>query len=176
MTTKRARKPLTLHNLIGSRGTYVIHLRMARCRSLHIGKLGILNFKPESYLYVGSAQGKASTSLGYRLARHESPKKHQRWHIDYLLGASEVLAFHFIISSKRMECNIAKRLSILIPCQYKGFGSSDCLQKCGTHLFPASEKMLVSIMSELGYAIEMEEKTDKGTKLVKWKETEKKAT
>ncbi|MFQ5979542.1 MAG: DUF123 domain-containing protein [Candidatus Heimdallarchaeota archaeon] len=176
MTTKRARKAPTLHSLIRSQGTYVILLRMARFRSLHIGKLGIFNFKPGSYLYVGSAQGKTSTSLGYRLARHESPTKLQRWHIDYLLGVSEVLAFHLIISSKRMECFIAKRLSISIPRQYKGFGASDCRQKCGTHLFPASEKKLVSIMHELDYAIEMEGKTDKGTKLVKWKEIEKKAT
>ncbi|MFX0114370.1 MAG: DUF123 domain-containing protein [Candidatus Hodarchaeota archaeon] len=135
---------------------------------MSVGKQGDLFFGAGSYLYVGSSYGKTSTSLGYRLMRHESPIKSVKWHINYLLEVAEVLAFHFVISAEPLECQIAILLGRKSPKLFDGFGASDCHNHCMTHLFQADIKIISSVINELGFKMLTEGKTANGTQLIQW--------
>ena len=113
---------------------------------ISVGKLGKINFKKGFYLYVGSALG----GIGKRISRHLGKRKRNFWHIDYFLSNPHVsIDFIYCIeSSKKIECDIAKRVDT-IGTPVRGFGSSDC--KCESHLFFISPKK--NIMRKLNYYI-----------------------
>ena len=50
------------------RGSYALHLRLARSRVLQIGRLGRFTFPAGEYIYVGSALG--AGGLRSRVGRH----------------------------------------------------------------------------------------------------------
>jgi Uri superfamily endonuclease len=93
---------------------------------------------PGFYFYFGSAFGKTSTSLGYRLTRHLTKKKKKLWHIDHLTSYSNTDIIHILYHTKTdlSECDlmqeflISYKTGIIIP----NFGSSDCKASCGGHL------------------------------------------
>ena len=95
-----------------------------------------VDFIPEGlYIYVGSAFGQGG--LSSRLHRHIRKKKKQHWHIDQLTmdTSAEILGIGIILD-KKIECILADSFFKLeeitaIP----RFGSSDCRNKCVSHLF-----------------------------------------
>lgn len=94
---------------------------------LRIGKLGSFDFPVGRYIYTGSAK----RGMEARLRRHLDRDKRLRWHIDYLLAAPAVRIVG-IRRSKAEECALNQRTrgaSIVL-----GFGASDCLRGCGSHL------------------------------------------
>ena len=60
-------------------GIYVLLIELTRCRRIRIGHLGVTEFQPGFYAYVGSAMG----GLTARVARHLRPlcRKRPHWHI-----------------------------------------------------------------------------------------------
>ncbi len=70
-----------------TRGSYALHLRLARSHVLQIGRLGRFAFPPGEYVYVGSAMGAGGltresraasarrwdTSLAHRLSAGKVP-------------------------------------------------------------------------------------------------------
>lgn len=119
-------------------GVYVLVINKLKDSKLEIGKLGTYKFPKGTYFYVGSALGK-SISIENRLKRHFSEEKKIHWHIDYLLkdNHTEILKAYYGKTDKKLECdlfqdlyNSSDKLSILI----NHFGSSDCKNKCGSHL------------------------------------------
>jgi Uri superfamily endonuclease len=98
----------------------------------------IWDLKPGFYLYFGSALGKTSTSLKYRLSRHFKSEKKIFWHIDLLTSSRNVekIQAYNLVQNKGLEC---EKLHEFKKKYTKGkivknFGSSDCKLKCGGHL------------------------------------------
>ena len=129
-----------------SKGSYCLCIRVDRRMEVEVGAIGINEFKPGCYIYVGSAL----SGLEARIRRHLNTSRGLptavHWHIDYLLKEdfTTVEAVYTLSSDKRVECSIASAISEKgIP--VKGFGSSDC--HCDSHLFKVEDS---NLLSELG--------------------------
>ena len=118
------------------KGVYVLLISVEDRVQIKVGALGLLDFGPGMYTYVGSALGSYSSSVEGRLSRHYSDHKKIYWHIDYILKDPKVKlkAAIFSESRKAQECKLVKKI-----CNYefalvrnKDFGSSDC--SCVSHL------------------------------------------
>jgi len=120
------------------RGSYILVIEMRRPTSIGIGSLGNLYFDRGYYCYVGSAMGKGR-SLETRISRHLIGEKKLRWHVDYLLSSkeSEIVLILCFKGKRRMECELARKLSRFASSFVPKFGSSDC--KCKSHLFYFSD-------------------------------------
>lgn len=113
------------------RGAYCLIIEVPQERMISVGSLGSHLFQRGIYVYAGSALAGVEPRVG----RHKSQTKRRRWHIDYLLTSSDILATVAIPGDrKEVECDIVQALmrseevSIPVP----RFGSSDC--KCESHL------------------------------------------
>jgi Uri superfamily endonuclease len=129
-----------LDALKASPGVYILLVELVEESQIIIGELGLQTVPKGFYLYVGSALGKASTSLGWRMARYLNiHKRKHRWHIDYLLNSehAEISGIFFAKTHEDLECALSKEISIeeWIETPLKGFGSSDCLENCPAHLY-----------------------------------------
>ncbi len=140
-----------------SNGIYTLILFLSREIDLKIGKLGEKKFQKGYYIYTGSALGKGSTNLRYRIARHLRKKKRNFWHIDYLL-ANDNMCVEAVIAAETnedIECTINNHIKKIrgAKIQVKCFGASDCRKNCGSHLlyFPKIKKadFLVQKLIEL---------------------------
>lgn len=111
-------------------GTYALVIFSEDRLCLPIGKLGINDFPPGYYIYVGSAL----RSLKGRLKRHLMADKVAHWHIDYLLQRTSVNQIWYSLSSDRLECKWNAVLAELPGAKQliRAFGRSDC--RCRTHL------------------------------------------
>ena len=109
--------------------SYQLHIHISDNIEINIGKLGKFTFPMGNYIYTGSAK----KNINERIKRHQSnsPDKKLHWHIDYLLNdknakITEVQKFD------KEECILNQETcgEIIIT----GFGSSDCKNKCKSHL------------------------------------------
>ena len=121
-----------------TQGTYSLIIFLSKEITSEIGKLGNHKFPSGYYIYTGSALGKGSTSLKNRLTRHLRKEKQKFWHIDYLLANENASIEKIIVAQtiEKKECLLNKFLQSLegTAVQVKGFGSSDCNNKCTSHL------------------------------------------
>ncbi|WP_114393880.1 GIY-YIG nuclease family protein [Oleisolibacter albus] len=117
-------------------GAYVLLIRMGQPLSVALPGRPPVTLAAGRYLYCGSARGPGG--LRARLARHLSPDKTLRWHVDRLTcGGNAVGAWIFPAGSVSggpdwTECALAAALEGL-PVPAPGFGSSDC-PTCRSHL------------------------------------------
>ena len=98
--------------------------------TIDIGRLGRFSFPKGKYIYTGSAK----RGLNSRIDRHKRSDKKLHWHIDYLLETksakiTKVEVFEF---QENGEC--ALNQPIEGEHIVSGFGSSDCRNKCISHL------------------------------------------
>lgn len=124
-------------DLVGRQGAYALVFRNMRSRRVRTGALGSLSYDPGIWVYVGSAMGKGSASLGRRLGRHFHGAEKKHWHIDHLLSeGAKILGAFWIENKRRYECRLVAALqrSGYFTDGPRGFGSSDCRSGCGTHL------------------------------------------
>jgi len=141
------------------KGAYVLILRLPLDLSITIGSLGTHVFARGTWLYVGSAMGKGSTSLERRVKRHFQSRKNIHWHIDYLLSQTTHLQAAIIVESlSPAECKIAEALEKNKECipGPKGFGSSDCTNHCISHIFhcpniKSPQETLTKVLEKLGF-------------------------
>ncbi|MGZ4940677.1 MAG: GIY-YIG nuclease family protein [Halobacteriota archaeon] len=117
------------------KGAYILMLSVAEDTAITVGKLGVISFSAGAYAYVGSALGSGGFQ---RVRRHiavfAGHNKKLTWHIDYLSAIATLRRVYVIATNKRIECDIARRLSMSPSLTaIKRFGSSDC--KCDAHLF-----------------------------------------
>lgn len=134
------------------RGSYCLLINLPADRRIAVGALGDHDFRSGVYLYVGSAMG----GIAQRIRRHKSPHKKLRWHIDYLLASSEVVASVAICSnSKKTECEIVRELSESEQVSHpvRGFGSSDC--RCDSHLLYFGDEDTARVMETLAMRLSM---------------------
>ena len=136
MVTIEMNPKLSSH--IPIRGAYVLIIFVPEERCIKVGKLAVHKFKRGYYTYTGSALGKGALSLWGRISRHLKKEKRKRWHIDFLLADEDVkvLSALMIPSDEKIECKVNKCLQekinakVVIP----KFGSSDCKERCKSHL------------------------------------------
>jgi len=134
-----------------TKGVYTLIISLSEETRLNIGKLGAQKFPKGYYTYTGSALGKGATSLKRRVSRHLRKRKQNLWHIDFLLANANatVTAVVAAETSKKLECKmncyLKREGKAKIP--VKGFGSSDCKEKCESHLlfFPDITKGLILV-------------------------------
>ncbi len=110
------------------KGSYILLLELPEGNNIAVGRLGVLEFPPGFYAYVGSALG----GLEARVGRHLRKDKRLHWHIDYLLCRANISEAILLPGEQRLECSLAQALArrfSFIP----RFGSSDC--QCQSHLF-----------------------------------------
>lgn len=102
-------------------------MRVDKSVSVTVGKLGSFDLPAGRYVYSGSAK----RNIAARLARHLSPTKKVKWHIDYLLAHPEVKIIGIRLSEED-ECEINQNTPgrVIVP----GFGATDCRKSCGSHL------------------------------------------
>ncbi len=120
------------------RGAYVLIIDLNEMLSFNLKSLGNLSFDKGTWIYVGSAMGMGSTNLENRIRRHFRSEKTIHWHIDHLLHSdSKIRASVWAESSSPAECEIAKSIDRMVDVNPgpRGFGASDCKQKCVTHLY-----------------------------------------
>ncbi|ACL68989.1 GIY-YIG nuclease family protein [Halothermothrix orenii] len=119
-----------MKNLDYDSGIYLLEIFLHKPKKIEVGKKGEFTFPPGYYYYAGTAQ----KNLQARLERHKRRVKKYHWHIDYLLGAANLLSIYTWEVKREGECHLARYLidklngEIIVP----GFGSSDC--RCKTHL------------------------------------------
>lgn len=112
--------------------TYVLFIQIGNAETVGVGRLGVIDLLPGSYIYIGSAKG----CLEKRMNRHLRKDKKLFWHIDYILNqnvSSEIKEIWTHDNSN--ECWLTHQLERFCwahPVK-KGFGSSDC--HCWTHFF-----------------------------------------
>ncbi|MFT7087972.1 MAG: Uri superfamily endonuclease [Rickettsiales bacterium] len=109
--------------------SYQLYINIKDNTEILIGKFGKFIFPKGDYIYTGSAK----RNIDGRIKRHESESsdKKSHWHIDYLLN-DENAKINKTEKFSDEECELNKRTcgEIIIS----GFGSSDCSNKCKSHL------------------------------------------
>ncbi|MFX0171801.1 MAG: DUF123 domain-containing protein [Candidatus Hodarchaeota archaeon] len=135
-----------------SQGIYILILRVIDAFQIRKKKI-IWDLKPGYYFYFGSALGKPSTSLNYRLSRHFKSKKRIFWHIDLLTSNRNVqkIQAYSVVQNKGLECEKLHQFKKIYSKGkiIKKFGSSDCKSNCGGHLIYLSnnQEELISLQT-----------------------------
>jgi sugar fermentation stimulation protein A len=114
-------------------GLYILVFYLPKSQKIGVGRIGLFQFPPGVYFYVGSAQ----RNLSARLKHHAQKKKPCRWHIDYLSVKSKILGAIIVAEPREQECKLAKKLGEVFELSVPRFGASDC--HCSGHLFYASQ-------------------------------------
>jgi Uri superfamily endonuclease len=129
-TPTRIHKGLSVVELSGLKGVYVLVIQLSGDAEIRVGALGKMPFAKGTYVHIGSAQN----NLEKRVARHFRRKKRVFWHIDYLLQnpCAKVVKVFWKAAGKTEECEIAKKIGAEGE-PVVGFGCSDC--RCKSHLF-----------------------------------------
>ena len=112
-------------------GTYALILGLSEPVDLLVGRLGVMTFGNQYYMYCGSAFGPGG--LRARISHHLRHTEKPHWHIDYLRQYAEVVDIWFSLDSERLECRFQTAACALDgAASVAGFGSTDC--GCISHL------------------------------------------
>jgi len=123
-------------------GSYALLMALDAPAVIRAGRLGEFALPAGSYVYCGSAFGPGG--LRARLERHARASGALHWHIDYLRRAARLVDWAWV-ANERAECRWAQALvtlggQVIAP----HFGSSDCHNRCPSHLlyFPAEVDLM----------------------------------
>ena len=111
-------------------GLYQLHISLSDMETVDVGRLGRYSFPKGKYIYTGSAK----RGLNARIDRHKQNDKKLHWHIDYLLGAKSAKITKVEVFDYSSDGECALNQSIIGEHIVRGFGSSDCQNKCISHL------------------------------------------
>jgi len=109
--------------------SYQLHIHLNKNIEIEIGKLGKFTFPMGNYVYTGSAK----KNIDERIKRHKSNSSDKKlyWHVDYLLNDknAKIIEVH---KFEKEECTLNQETcgETIVT----GFGSSDCKNKCKSHL------------------------------------------
>ncbi len=114
------------------KGAYLLITELKESRYIEVGKLGVFFFPGGYYVYTGSAMN----GVHRRVGRHTGQNKKLRWHIDYFLRYGMIKGMVILSSEDKIECRVNQMVKALFKGRIiaPGFGSSDCKEKCGSHL------------------------------------------
>ena len=126
------------------KGIYLLLIKLENNKFLSYGLKNKCNFKKGYYVYIGSGLN----SLEKRIERHLNKNKKIFWHIDYLLKHSNIIEIYYIVTNKKIECEIAELLQKNFSYINK-FGSSDC--NCNSHLFYVSKNKFLNFIKKTNF-------------------------
>ncbi len=133
-------------------GSYILIFRLTDKVEAVVGRLGSVTFNPAVYYYCGSALGRGG--LRGRLSHHLKYPQKPHWHVDYLQPYRDLLEVLYLSNGEKLECEfsqyLARQPSAFIP--VKGFGASDCVKGCGSHLIGFDEKQHMEILRKFTLA------------------------
>jgi len=125
-------------------GTYALLLRPQQDITLAVGRLGVFRLPGGAYAYIGSALG--AGGIRGRVAHHLRDKRRLHWHIDAFTHQCVVEGASWVRAAEPLECCWVQLLLHLpgsrVP--IRGFGSSDCPNRCPTHLVGLSPDYCVA--------------------------------
>ena len=129
-----------MHEIPSKKGNYILVFRLEERTRQNMCRFNNVFLAPGYYLYCGSAHGNGG--LKGRIMRHLTRSFKKFWHIDFLKECLHPLEVWYQISSEKNECSFHKILHNLIGGEIpiKGFGSSDCRNKCESHLVRFQQK------------------------------------
>ncbi|MCG5546362.1 MULTISPECIES: GIY-YIG nuclease family protein [unclassified Halorhodospira] len=107
--------------------TYCLTLFLTEAMRVRVGRLGMVGFPAGWWVYTGSAR----RNMDARVARHLRRDKPRRWHLDYLTGDRRVIVVS-VTRHAEPECRRNRRNGGIVV--VSGFGASDCVAGCGSHL------------------------------------------
>jgi Uri superfamily endonuclease len=105
-----------------------VFLRLSEQKTIEVGALGPIDFKPGVYVYVGSAMN----NVEKRIERHFSDVENLHWHIDYFSAEANPAGYFVLPEGSDFECFLADAVTGLGE-PVESFGASDC--RCNTHLY-----------------------------------------
>ena len=132
-----------MRGISSKKGNYIIIFRLEERTRQNLHRFGNVELIPGYYFYCGSAHG--SGGLKSRITRHLTKSSKKFWHIDYIKGYLFPTEVWYQVSLEKNECSFCRtfhdQMGGEIP--IKGFGSSDCRNKCGSHLvrFPLGSNL-----------------------------------
>jgi len=130
-----------MHEISSRKGNYIIIFRLEERTRQNLHRFDDVDLIPGYYFYCGSAHGNGG--LKSRIMRHLTKSSKKFWHIDYLKDLLFPVEIWCQTSSGRNECSFCKifhkQMGGEIP--IKGFGSSDCKNKCESHLVWFSQEV-----------------------------------
>lgn len=123
-----------MDNIPSKKGNYILIFYLEKKIEHYMFRSNDFNLSPGYYLYCGSAHG--SGGLRGRIMRHRSRSSKKFWHIDFIKEYFHSLEYWCQVSSKKYECSLCQFLENRMggKISIKGFGSSDCRNKCKSHL------------------------------------------
>ncbi|MFW9977251.1 MAG: DUF123 domain-containing protein [Candidatus Thorarchaeota archaeon] len=141
-------------------GVYSLIIYIPERLSIKVGARQEETFDDGYWVYIGSAQGKGSTTIENRLRRHFRREKKMHWHIDYLLDSNVTLLDAIWSESKEnQECKLIEQLLAThrFSLGPRSFGAGDCKQGCGSHILRVNDgknpsKRIEACFERLGLA------------------------
>ena len=130
-------------------GGYILVMNISQPAEAQIGKLGLMDLKPGTYYYGGSAQ----RGINARIQRHFSKEKKAYWHIDYLTShpAVDVKEAWCYPDFSTVEHQLADCESLGNDGILKGFGNGDCTAGCSSHLWKGKRNLVPEDFAENYY-------------------------
>lgn len=129
-----------VHKVPSETGNYILVFGLEERTRQNTRRFKDVILAPGYYLYCGSAHGNGG--LKSRISRHLSKSFKNFWHIDFLKVCLQPIEVWCQVSSEKTECSFCQFLHFQmgggIP--IKGFGSSDCRNKCESHLIRFNQK------------------------------------
>ena len=110
------------------RGTLGASAARARAQQLRIGALGVFDFPPGWYVYIGSAFGPGGITA--RVTRHARAAKRLHWHIDYLLEHADIEAITVLRTRERFTTRLCAWCNDKLPTRLcAGASSRQCVDR-----------------------------------------------
>ena len=129
-----------MQEIPSKKGNYLLVFRLEEKTRKNMRRFKNVILEPGYYLYCGSAHG--SGGLKGRVTRHLTGSFKKFWHIDFLKECLRLFEVWCQVNSEKNECSfcqfLCNQMGGEIP--IKGFGSSDCKNKCESHLVRFQQK------------------------------------
>ena len=136
-------------NIPAEPGSYALTGILIKPAQIAVGRLGVFDFLPGVYVYLGSALGPGG--LQARLCHHARRAERPTWHFDHLRLCLTLVGGWFALTTQRLECVWSQALSRLpdavIPAA--GFGARDCRRGCPAHLIHLPETITPEVLGGL---------------------------
>jgi len=129
-----------MHEIPPKKGNYILVFRLEERTRQNIRRFIDVLLEPGYYLYCGSAHGNGG--LKGRITRHLTRSFKKFWHIDFLKECLQPFEVWCQVNSEKIECSFCQFLHSQMGGEIpiKGLGSSDCRNKCDSHLVRFHQK------------------------------------
>ena len=140
----------THHTVIPNcRGSYILAGELTECAVLEHKNWSDIQFPRGFYFYCGSARNNGGVRA--RICRHLDNNTSRFWHIDFLKHLLLFRQIWWINSHENIECKLCVSILSIPGAQtpLKGFGASDCVNHCESHLIYFQSKKSLRLINDI---------------------------